>query len=279
VSFFGTIQRLASNVSVWFLQNKNIATFLESVAIVYDDALETFRQGMLNSQPLRCDASALPVLSHDRGIRIYPTEPETSQRYRLSRWWQLRRQFGTHVGQMRNLAPFFLPLATTIRIVHATVRAGPVKIATWHTLAPDDTYTVHRADPGNWEWDGLSTAMPAWSDYWVIVYQPTGAFGPQPAWDDANEGWDGVQVWDGLYTAAQIDDMVAAIKEAGAPHMKLRGLIFATDPSSFDPTASVVVDPAGWSTLPGGNWTYVIDNNTGKPTRLPSAVYAYDLAS
>ncbi len=268
MSFIGIIQQAIANLGPSFLQQKNVGTFLEAVGLTLDGAVEQLAQGMRLSQPLRCDSSALPVLSYDRGIRTYATEPEASKRYRLSQFWQLRRQFGTHQGEMRNLQPFFLPYAPIIRIVH---QAGDGVSATWHTLAADGSYSVHRQEPSNWDWDGN---VGEWSRFWVIIYVDAVGLPAQPTWD-GGQLWDGGSIWDGLYTRAQILDMVGAIVDAKSAHSHLAGLIFATDPASFDPTRVPVTNPDGSTTLPAGNWYEIIDHFTGQPTRLQSAVFAY----
>ena len=165
-AFVGTIQKLVATFAPWFLRGSNIGTFLEASALSLDDVVESLRQGLRLSQPLRCDESALPVIARDRGMRLYASEPVASQRQRLSQWRQLRRQFGTHAGQMRNIQPFFLSHAAVprIRIVH---QSGDGLSATWHTLEADGTYTWTRATPSNWNWDGNDDQ---WSRYWVIIY-------------------------------------------------------------------------------------------------------------
>lgn len=271
-SFVGKIQQFLGTIPPWFVRNTNIGTYLEAFGLSLDTVAESAIQGLRMSQPLRCDESALPILARDRGLRLYASEPVASQRRRLSRWHQLRRQFGTHAGQMRNIQPFFLSHVAVprIRIVH---QSGDGLSTTWHTLEADDTYTWHRATPSNWDWDDNDAQ---WSRYWVIIYTNTLGLAAQTEWGGADT-WDGGQVWDGLLTEAQVADIVGGILEARAPHTKLWGVILATDPAWFDPTASVVVNAAGWSNLPGGNWGAVIDHATGKPTRQPGATWVYDL--
>ncbi len=278
-SFIGDIQRFVGTHAPWFLRNPNVGRFLEAAALALDSVSETLAQGIALAHPLRCDASALPVIARDRGLRLYASEPIASQRYRLSRWWQLHRQFGTHVGQMRNVQPFFLSHAALpkMRIVHTNGTS-----ATWHTLDADGTYTRHRATPSNWDWDGLPPED-GWSRYWLIIYTDQLGLPAQPEWDEGQE-WDGGSIWDGLLTAAQIDDIVGGVLEARGRHTKLWGVIFAPNPAHFDPTATAELAPEGWSNLPMGNWGFSIDNGNGKPTRGPArghlgASFAYDLGS
>lgn len=287
MGFVGTFQRLASTLGPYYINGPNVGRFRQAVALTLDDAAQTLWQGLNLSNPLTCDVSALPKLSVDRKIRLYPNEPELSKRYRLANWHQLRRQFGTQQGALRNLQPFFaqsiqgvlpnitLAGAPMLRAVH---QDGAGAGATWHTLDSMGKYSVHRATPSNWNWDGVSGK---WSRCWVIVYLPV-THAAQPVWDggqfwDGGPYQDGGDIWDGLFTADEYADMVAALTDAQAPHETYWGLIIATDPASFDPTASIVVNGDGTSNLPDGKWGFVIDNATGKPSRLASAVFPYDL--
>jgi len=274
--FVGRIQKAIATLvdaGAWWLGAPNVARFHQAVGLMFDSALEGLMQGLLLSQPLGCDSSALPVLSFDRTLRFYPSESDESKRYRLSQWWQLHRQAGTHQGEMRNLQPYFLPgPLPRIRIVH---QAGDGSSATWHTLEPDGTYSVYRAIPSNWNFDGVPSK---WSRFWVIVYTTGLIPEAQPEWD-GGQLWDGGSVWDGLFNEEQIAAMVALVSgvEIKAAHSILWGFILATDPDSFDPASTAVVNADGSTTLPVGNWGYVINNITGAPTRLPSASFAYDL--
>lgn len=270
MSFIGVIQQSIANLGPWFVQNRNIGAFLEAVGATLDGGIEQLTQGLRLSQPLRSDSSAQPYQSQDRVIRIYPTEPDESKRYRLSQFWQLRRQFGTHHGEMNNIRPMFLPATPVTRIVH---QAGDGSSATWHTLDAAGTYSVHRQTPSNWDWDGVASK---WSRFWVIVYTDQLGLPTPPDWD-GGELWDGGAIWDGGLTFEQISDIVSGIKEAKSAHSVLWGLILASDPNSFDPTRVAVTYPDGSTSLPVGNWGYVIDNSTGQPTREPSASYPYDL--
>lgn len=270
--FVGAFQKAIANILVAFLQDANVQRLLQSFGLVEDSALESLAQGVRLSQPLRSDPSALPYLAGDRGITLYSTEPEASQRERLAQWWQLHRQRGTHQGEMRHLHPWFLsePALPMMRIVH---QAGDGSSATWHTLDGAGAYTVHKQTPSNWDWDGVPSA---WSRFWLIIYTDQQGFPAQENWDGGAD-WDEVgKIWDSLYSSAQIADFLAAIREWQSAHSVLWGVILATDPLSFDPTAAPVTDPAGWTTLPAGNWYWTIDPVTGDPTRLPTCSVVYN---
>lgn len=273
MGFIGKIQASIFNLGPWFLQARWIAPFTEAVGLVLDGAVEQLVQGLRLGQPLRCDPSALPILSRDRGIRIYETETEDSQRYRLSRFWPLRRQFGTHQGEMRNLQPFFLdrPSLPAIRIVH---QAGDGSSATWHTLDEAGIYTVERTTPSNWDFDGVPEK---WSRWWCILYTDNLGLAGQPEWDGGTL-WDGGAIWDGLFGSPEYDDFVAALREAKAAHSILWGLILCSNAGSFAPSGTAVVNGDGSTTYPVGNWGFPVDPIGGNPTRgAPGSVFVYDL--
>jgi len=171
----GKLQHLVATYAPWWLRNRWIGTFLEAFAVVQDEAIETLGQGVRLGHPLRCDPSALPVISRDRGITIYPTEPIDSKRARLADWWNLHRQRGTHQGELRNLAPYFLPATPLMRIVHQN---GSGTRATWHTLDSSGVYTIHKAEPSNWNWDGQTSK---WARWWAILYYETALAWGEPA--------------------------------------------------------------------------------------------------
>lgn len=260
-----TIKSQVYKILPWWLRGTVAGTFLKGVAELLDNGIETARLAIKAGNPLTCEEDALPWIAIDRRIRRYPTEPIQSHRLRLAQFRQLWRHAGSAYGQMLALQSYFLPGAVPrIRIVH---QCGDGSNATWHTLDPDGTYSVHRATPSNWDWDGVPAK---WSRYWVIIY--TDGLSPLVetiTYDDGygyDEGW----IYDGLFTHAQIDDMVSIVNDFEPPHAVLWGLILATDPASFDPAGS----GAGY---PGGDWGYDIDMTTGLATRLESAVYSYDL--
>ena len=263
-NYAGLLQRIASESAPWFIRNSHGRAFLESIGLTLDTITATLHRGLEQAQPLRCESASLPIIGADRGIRRYPTEPEASYRVRLARWRQIKKHAGSHYGQMISLAPYFLPGAIPrIRIAH---QSNGVDQATWHTLEPDGSYRSETVQPSNFQWDIFPQA---WSRFWVIVYIDT-TIGPRPeAWDDGGK-WDDGHIWDGYYTSNQIDDMISIINDSKAAHSKLAGLIFATDPASFDPQGG-----AGPG-YPDGSWYQIVDPATNLPTRLASAIFAFD---
>ncbi len=269
MSFIGKIQQALAAVAPYFIQEKNIGRFLQAVSVALDTSNEELAMGLRLNQPLRCDESALPVISRDRVLRIYDTEPITSRRYRLSRYLQLKRAFGTHLGQMMNVQPFFLdrPALPRMRIVF---QSGSGNSASWWTLESDGTRRLHKATPSNFNYDGQTVKR---TRYWLIVYTDQLELPAPNLWGGST--WGGT-IWGESLLFAQITDIINAIKEADHPAMVLWGVILATDPDSFDPTSTAVTDVDGWTSLPTGNWGWAIDSTTGQPTRLPGALVVYD---
>jgi hypothetical protein len=268
---FGIMQKFVTSFGPWFLHNKNVSAFLESTALVYDSALQTLDMGLRLSQPLRCDEIALPVISRDRRIRFYPSESTQSKRIRLSQWKQLHRQRATHIGELRHAQPYFtrtyeqLPL---MRIVHQSGGVSPK--ATWHTLLADGPDQRVRQTTSHWNWDGQTSQ---WSRFWVICYAPAWSitvpeYGDGGAYDDGG-------LYAGAATAQVATDLVAMIQEWKAAHSAFWGYIIATDPNSFDPTATATTSADGWTSLPVGNWGQPL-SRSGIRTRLPSAIWLYD---
>lgn len=270
MSFVGTIQRLTARVGPWFLHSRNIGRFMQAFAIVYDTAITALQQGLALSHPLRCDPSAFPVLSLDRTIRLYPSEPESSKRTRLANWLQIHRQRATHLGELLHSQPYFAPEHPVMRIVH---QDGAGLSATWWSIAADGSLSEHKAVPSNWDYDGQTYK---YSRFWVILYVPTSIFS-LARYDDGRY-YDSGFVYDGMMTQIALD-ISQMILEAKAAHSQLQAYILATDPASFDPTATAVTSPDGWTTLPIGNWgTCISPAPVAIRTRPPTAVWIYERA-
>ena len=271
----GPLQRFIASIGPSWIHERNIGAFLEAVGRTLDDAVQACMEGILASNPLYCEADALSLIARDRLIRLYPTEPEESQRYRLSIWHQLRGSYGTARGILLSLQPYFRPLFPMIRVVHQS--GSDPTIATWWTIDAAGEVTAHAHTPSNWQWD---THPLSYGRYWVVIYVDA-SMGPASTTWDGGEEWDGGAVWDGYLGAAQIRDIVALIKESTAPHAKLAGVILATDPASHDPTETVhyVSGLSGPTTQPDGLWNLTVDPATNLPTRLQTDIFAFEDAA
>jgi hypothetical protein len=157
-----------------------------------------------------------------------------------------------------------------MRIVH---QDGAGASATWWSIAVDGSLSEYKAVPSNWNYDGQTAKF---SRFWVILYVPVAIF--NVAHYDDGGLYDGGEVYDGMITqiAQDITDMILESKGA---HSRIQGYILASDPASFDPTATAVTSPDGWTSLPVGNWGTAM---SGPPdsvyTRLPTAFWIYERA-
>ncbi len=231
---------------------------------------------------LECEPFVLPILAAQRGIRLWQTEPLLSQRVRVARWQQIRASFGRHEGQLRNLQPWWLPgTLPTIRIVHQSNEGTPT--ATWHTLDPSGVYSVVKASPSNWNFDGAPSKSSRW---WAVIYLPPGG-SLGAAWD-AGQPWDGGALW-GFAAQAAVADWIGMLLEAKGAGSRLAG-VWVTDLQpgddipghagrhAFDPTDTAIQDAAGWTSLPIGNWgsaVYAAGPYLGLGTRFPFAELVY----
>jgi hypothetical protein len=229
---------------------------------------------------LQCDTEVLAWHARDRGLRLYATEPISSQRRRLAQWRQLHAERGTHRGALRHLQPYFLGVdglgvLPRIRIVH---QDGGATGATWHTLSGSldaggpGIYAIHRQEPTNWKFDPY---VYKWSRWWAILYLTGTIYDDAPIWDSTYI-WDGGSVWDGV-RADVIADWVAMIADWSSAHSQLAGVILASSLTDLDPAGTATVDPEGWTTYPVSNWGILVDPDTGQPTRPPYLRWIYDL--
>lgn len=268
MSFVGVLQGMIGRIGPWFIHQKNIGRFLQAIGYTYDAAVTSLQQGLALTQPFRCDPSALPVLSIDRSIRLYPSEPEASKRLRLAKWLELHRTRGTHLGELLHSQPYFMPDVPVMRIVH---QDGAANSATWWTIDGSGLLSEHVQSPSNWNYDGQTAKF---TRYFAIVYIPARLM-TRAKYDDGGT-YDGGDVYDGMMTqiAKDISDMV---REWQGAHSRLQAYIVATDPTSFDPTATAVTDPTGWTSLPVGNWGSPISPPpVAVFTRPPSAFWVYE---
>ncbi len=280
----------------WF-QGPYMRALLGGFAVALDDFRDRSIDGLRSAIPyaagarladgrlIQCDADVLAYHSRDRGISIYSSEPELSKRVRESRFRQLKKRRGTHIGELENLQPFWLATQSsvlpTVKIVHQDNQGSPS--AVWYTLTPAGVVSVKRRNTSNWNYDGNANR---WSRFWVLLHLPPG-YSSIVVYDDGSTVYDGGAIYDGV-TALAIRDMVANIKEAKAAHSRLAGIIATTlQPTDlipgvagthypFDPGDTAQTSAEGWTSLPVGNWASIVDPATGLPTRPPWASWLYE---
>ena len=280
MSYFGLLQKTIANVAVWYLRQKNLGTFLESSGLLLDGAADGMVQGMRLGYPLRCPSNQLPVIAYDRGIRLYPSEPDASKRQRLRMWWQLHKQRGSHQGEMRHVAPYFLPGGLpTIRIVH---QSGDGLTATWHTLDTSGKYTSAVAGPSNFNFDGKTSE---WSRFFGVIDMSTTGFSPPRAYDSGGQydtsGW---QYDEGAVplTAQAMADIAAMLGvDWKAANSWCLGVALWWPMTGGAPFPSAAGTPtqnaAGWWSLPNGAGTWAsLVGTDGRGTRPPNMTWILD---
>jgi hypothetical protein len=280
MTVIGDIQGIITRVGPWFVQNKFAGAIRQATALACDVATTQLAAGLRLSQPLRCDSSALPSLAKDRNITVYPTESVDSQRTRLSQWNQLHKQRGTHQGELRHAAPYFLPSQPVVRIVH---QSGDGLSATWHSFGTDvfgepAQYSVLKMSPSNWDYDGRTSA---WSRFWVLIYD-TGYPSGNPRWsseastyDTAGLAYDGGTSYGGV-SSAQAQDIVRLFLTWKSAHSRLAAVIlvrpvvnasdaYVEPANAANYTVAPVTDHPAW-----GNW------GTDLTTRPRNCLWLYE---
>ena len=281
-----SIQDQLKELLPWYMRGPVGGKIIESMCAVADMGIETQVQGLQQGDPLRCDVSALPLIGQARGLRRYPTESTPSYRRRLAGYREAKRHWGSIYGQISQLQLWFSPQRPRIRAVH---QSGDGQFASWHTLESDGSYRIENVTPSNWDWDSEwgvivdDNVTLRWGRYWIIVYTDEldgGSMIDASVWDGPDV-YDSHAIWDGLFSSAQIIDMLDVMRRDNkAAHSHLWGLIFASDPDSFDPSTTSTTEAGLTSTtLPAGNWRQVINPASGDLTRLSTAIFAYDAAN
>ncbi len=271
----GPFQQAIKAYAPDWMTRRWMGTLLESVGATLDAVADRFELARSSGLVIptanfaACEPADLERHAHDRGIRLYPSEPDASRRARLAQWRQLRRRRGTHRGEMEHAQPYFLPgIRPTIRIVH---QAGDGSSATWHTLNQRGVYSVHVASPSNWDFDGVTLG---WARAWAIVDLSGTRLDGGATYDDGTL-YDGGAVYDGI-TVEQAADIVSIFKEWMSAHCALWGVILIRDSSLLSPSGTSTTDPDGWTTYPTGNWGSIVDPVTSLPTRDPRLDFIYD---
>lgn len=257
----GPLQRFIASIGPAWIHGPNIGPFLEAVGRVLDDGVQSMYEGILAGNPIYCDADCLPWIALDRGLTVWPTEPEVSQRYRLSIWEELRRSFGTHRGELLNLQPYFRP--GTLPVISIVHQSGDGATATWHRIDARgaESYGCTRAVPSNFTYDSSTFQR---SRFWVFIEQTPEMKSPA-RYDDGTTYDDGHTVYDGAFTPERIADIVSLILQAKSAHSSLWGVAIVAAGHSLNALGVSAVLSDGSTTYPVGNWYLEADPSTGKP--------------
>lgn len=264
-----------------YMRGANMRILLGGIGEQLDANAETILGGRLQANPyaggakladgrlIQCDAFVLPIHAEQRGLRLYSTEGELSQRIRLSQYLELHSQRGTHRGELNHVRPYFASLAAfpTMWIVHQTGSG----ISIWHKMDPDGVYSVIRPATPNFNFDGQTTKRSRW---WAFLeMEGTGVEAPNTYGDGHTYG-DGSIYGVGLSSRAQAD-VIAMFQDWKGAHSWLAGVILVWA-GAIDPTAAPVQNASGWWSLPNGKWGNIVDPSTGLGTRPPGFQWIYD---
>lgn len=272
----GLIEEVILNRMPRFMRGPNLGRLLKAFAAPLDGDVEALRQGLTFSNPLLCPRELLPEIARDRGLPMYPGEPEEATRLRLSRWLQLHRQRGSHEGAMRHAQPYFLGLGTalpTIRIVH---QGGVGPTANWHTLTPQGAYSKIRRYPSNFDFDG--TGSTKWARWWVFIYMSGTGIAPPNTYDDGHAYNDGARYDCGGLSAQNLVDIPGLFTSWKRAGTWCGGVALVWDAGDVDPTGTPAQDASGWWSLPNGAGTWARPYNpaTHLATRPPRVQWIYD---
>lgn len=296
-------QQIKAFAPPWFLR-RWMGTFLEAVGKQLDQQAQRAFDGRrsaipyagtgpnaavaANGQLLQCEIDVIPYHARDRDMLLFDEEGEASQRYRLSRFRQLHKRRGSHLGEMEHAQPFFLgpggamvdpsnvPYLPTMLIAHTSGISAdfPVQVTTWHKMSPSGVFTMKRADPGNFIWDDQADHD---SRFWLFLLPP--AQRAAPITYDGGATWDDGSVYDGAgFSAQAYRDLVNMIRGWDAAHSQLFGYFVVWGaPSLVDPAGTPTQDADGWWSLPNQKWQYLADPGDGRATRPPYMETVYDV--
>jgi hypothetical protein len=209
------------------------------------DALVEFAfQGIKARFPLVGTPTALPAIARDRVLRPGPNESAQAFAARSVRWLDDHRVSGSPWALLDQLAAYFGPTPPLLRFVQSNATS-----TTWYTRAPDGTRTkiVVRPVP-NFDWDGAGNSKRARG--FVIVYCVGGVpFDTGGNWSDGSRVWGDGGTWGTSARPADVAGVLALLADWTAAHALSSWMIFAFDPTSFDPAAA-----PGAAGMPDGTW-------------------------
>ncbi len=271
-----------------------VSTLIGSVGAQLDNNAEAVLFGRLQSnpyagtppalladgRPIQCEPFVLPILAEQRGIPLYATEGELSQRLRTADFWRLRAQRGTFPGIYRHVAPYFADAVAlgfaypAIDFVFQTNEAPPAAIWTrFPAGSPGSlalpTHSIRRVSPSNFDYDARPTLRCRW---WAFVRMTGAGFTPPITYGDGHTYGDGSVYGSGgatPFTKARAADLAAMFFDWKSAADWLNGVALIWTAGAVDPTTSPTQDADGRWSLPNGanTWAGLIDPGTGKATR------------
>lgn len=283
-----------------YMRGPRTQTILSAVGQVLSDRAEQVLWGRLQALPfaggptldrsgaaqladgrlIECAPFVLPIHAQQRGIRIWPSEPELSVRFRVSRHLSLKQLRGTPWGTLLNVQPFWLPgTLPWMRYFFQTNEGTPRSVC--YTLGPNGERFVQTASPSILNWDNQPVKR---SRFWIFIHLPPGYLATSTY--DGSTLWDSAAIWDGI-GQQRLDDLAGAFDSWHAAHEWFAGLIVtALQPTDdipghpgvhpFDPLSAVTTNADGSTNLPNGAWgsaVYLSGPNLGLNTRPSWALF------
>jgi hypothetical protein len=255
MSLIGLIQGSILRRAPRFIRNKNLGRLLEVAALQIDGALDQLQGGLRQSNPFLCDPEALPIISKDRALPIYASEPDASKRFRLSRWWQLHRERGSHRGEINHTRPYFLGTSgtSTIPVFWIVFQDGNGASATWIKCDASGKFTKHVQTPSNFEYDGQTARC---DRFFVFIELRAAGYSLPNTYNDGHT-WDDGAVYDAgsttTLTSAMAQDIVQMFLDWHAADTWCAGVAVVWKSGGLDVTDAGTQDASGWWSLPGGS--------------------------
>jgi len=249
----------------WFLSPGRLRTYRAArmvyafIGLPLDMIAEAAKQATSARFPLFCPEDALPYHGRDRGIRRGPLEGAASYRGRLLLWLEAWRGAGVGRAMLDQIAGYLTPQTCRIRIW--------TQVGTIYTRAADGTFTITRATPGLWNWDGL-TAL--WARFWIIIdsvggvpWSRDGTWGDGEVWGESGRG-----TWGSTATVEQVQTIRSIVEDWKPAGSVCKNIIISFDASAFSPSDTA-------PPLPDGTWAHWSHNVGGVqvPARDSRAIY------
>jgi hypothetical protein len=213
-----------------------------------EDAARTGAARLSDGRLLECDPWVIQVHADQRGLRVYETEPELSQRIRCAQHLILKAQRGTHRGEMLHLRPYFATaLAYPVLWIQHTTGGGK---AFWHRVAADGSYSLGRA--ANFVRPGSSSK---WARYTAFIELPGTGYTLGSEWS-AFDWNDGTQYdTSTTITSAVARDWIAMLTDWKSAHSWCDGVVLVGEASKLGPTITPTLGSDGaWSLPSAGQW-------------------------
>lgn len=276
-------QRLVPGLAPPWMQGPNMGTLLEAIGSQLDCNAQQVLDGRVMGNPysggalladgsqIQCPPFVLPIHAEQRGITLYATEPEDSQRFRTSQWLQLHRRRGTHWGEIEHVLPYFLNMVNAgyaypqITICFQDNAATPS--AMWYRVDPSGNRILKKVTPSNFDYDNQAHKRTRW---WAFLEMAGTGYTAPITYGSGHTYSDGSDYGQGgtnPFTAAMMADIVNMFQDWHSAHSWLAGVILVWAPASLDILGTPTQDADGRWSLPNGHWGTTVDPLTGKATR------------